>query len=56
VNRAADDATHWQVVLDRDAPPGNVLDALADLLLDLAERDRSATNHGDRTTPPREGQ
>jgi hypothetical protein len=30
-------------VLDQNAPPGDVLDALAELLLDIVEKDRART-------------
>jgi hypothetical protein len=35
----ADDAAAWDLVEDDDAPPGDLLPALARLLLSLAERD-----------------
>jgi hypothetical protein len=33
------DAARWDVVVDHEAQPGDLLDALAALLLDLVERD-----------------
>ena len=40
----------WEVVVDHDATPGDVLGPLADLLLDLLERDGTAA--GKHSNPP----
>ena len=50
----AGDPTRWQLVVDQGAEPGNVLDALAALLIELAARDHTATNDGGATPPPHE--
>jgi hypothetical protein len=45
-------ADRLEVVVDPDAEPGNVLGALADLLLDLTEQEVRDDTSGRRVEPP----